>query len=166
MDAATTSNYPQRILALVSFAENADGMVMSEANLVCSQMPAPVLVVERSSVSALSKQAEAEAEAKPMRDIIELQCSEHAFRRTPWGHPSLLHPAIGIQCDDDPKGFLGEWRQWRRAPYVDSVPKPRWPSLSVAPLLWSSLQRHHRRHRRRTRWRVSAVHRRSRRREM
>ena len=76
MDAATTSNYPQRILALVSFAEHADGMVMSVANLVCSQMPAPVLVVERSSVSTLSKQAE----AKPMRDISELQCSEHEFR--------------------------------------------------------------------------------------
>ena len=60
----------------MSFAEHADGMVMSVANLVCSQMPAPVLVVECSSVSTLPKQAE--AEAKPMRDSIELQCSEHA----------------------------------------------------------------------------------------
>ena len=74
--------------------------------------------------------------------------STYAFRQTPWGHPSLLHPAIGIQCDDDLKGFLGEWRQWRRALYMDPVPKPRWPSISVAPLLWSSLQRHHCRHRR------------------
>jgi len=46
MDAATTTNYPQHIAAPVSFAEHADGMVISVANLVWSQMPTPVLVVE------------------------------------------------------------------------------------------------------------------------
>jgi hypothetical protein len=122
MDAATTSNYPQRVAALVSFVEHADGMVMSMANLVWSQMLAPVLVIEHNSLSTLSKQAE--LEAKPTRDTSELQCSEHAFRRTPWGHPSLLHPAIGIHCDDDLKAVLREWKHWRRASYVDPVPKP------------------------------------------
>jgi hypothetical protein len=38
MDATTTTNYPQRITAPVSFAEHADGMVMNVVNLARAEL--------------------------------------------------------------------------------------------------------------------------------